>query len=510
MMAALACVVLGAIDLTVVAAILPGMIGDLGVNTADIDRYIWAVNIYLIAYIVAIPLAGRISDLIGRRVVFGGALIVFLTGSIVCAMSTDLTQLIVGRGIQGFGGGALLPIALALAGDTLGKRAQLAGVGLVSAVETIGWILGPIYGASVVEGLANVKEPWRWVFWINVPVLGVLLLVLWRLPEPVSVDREGGLARLDIPGAILLSLTLTSLNLALATGGELGSGTGTGMRALGGTQNPLADQSGWLIATAVVSLVALAAWELRTRWPLLPVTLYRRGPFVGTVVANLCLGAVIMVAMVNIPVVVALTTDPSNISVASAGLLAPFTVAIAAASLAASAVARRVGELRTMATGVAMSAGGCLLIGSLLDRDRVWMAALGLIVCGVGLGLLLPPLGTLPIHLAGARERGAAASSALLFRLLGMTIGVSTLTSLGVHRLQTLTSRVDPIVRQPDESTASFLIRQQQFIVDHAIPLSIQVVQETFFAAAAIAALAGIPIALLGKYLAAEISAERL
>jgi MFS family permease len=362
----------------------------------------------------------------------------------------------------------------------------------------------------VVEGLANVDEPWRWVFWINVPVLAVLMLALWRFRETARVDRVGSLARLDIPGAILLSLALTALNLALATGGEFGSGTGTGMRALGGTENPLADQSGWLIATAVFSLVALAAWELRTRWPLLPVTLYRQGPFVGTVTANLCLGAVIMVAMVNIPVVVALTTDPTNVSIASAGLLAPFTVAIAAASLVASTVARGVGELRTMAIGVALSAGGCLLIGALLERERVWMTVPGLIVCGTGLGLLLPALGTLPIHLAGERERGAAASSALLFRLLGMTIGVSTLTSLGVHRLQTLTSRVEPIVRQPDESTASFLNRQQQFILDHAIPLSIQVVQETFFATAVIALVAGVPIAMLGKYLAAEISAERL
>src|SRR5690606_38646789 len=115
------------------ASILPHVIGDLGVNTADIDRYIWAVNAYLIAYIVAIPLAGAISDRAGRLATFAGSLVIFLAGSVVCAMADSLGDLVVGRSIQGFGGGGLLPVAIALAGDTLGRRGQLAGIGFVGA-----------------------------------------------------------------------------------------------------------------------------------------------------------------------------------------------------------------------------------------------------------------------------------------------------------------------------------------------------------------------------------------
>ncbi len=508
MVAALICVLLGSIDLTVVASILPGMIGDLGVNTADIDRYIWAVNAYLIAYIVAIPLAGRVSDLVGRQPAFIGSLLIFLAGSILCATSDTLADLVIGRAVQGFGGGGLLPVALALAGDTLGRKGQLAGIGFVSAVETIGWILGPIYGAAVTGWLDFTDEPWRWVFWLNVPILAALLVALRNLSRTTSRSPGTAITGLDLPGAVLLTIALTTVNLALASGGEIGARTGTGLRAMGGTENPLADQIPWLLASAVISTILLIAWELRSRFPLLPITLYRQSSFLATIGANLCLGAVLMVSMVNVPVVVTLTEESGNVSTVSAIMLAPFTIAIAAASLAAGQVARRLDERRTLTVGVAGAATGCLLVAVLLATGNVWSMIPGLVVAGIGLGLLLPALGTLPIQLAGASERGAAASSALMFRLLGMTVGVSTLTALGVRRLQTLTGRLDPIVRETDESTASFLIRQHQFIIDDAIPLSFQVIQETFVAAALIALVAAVPISRLDHHLEQGAAAE--
>jgi MFS family permease len=270
---------------------------------------------------------------------------------------------------------------------------------------------------------------------------------------------------------------------------------------MGGTENPLADQAPWLLAVAVASTILLAVQERRAKWALLPVSLYRRRPFLATIVTNTCIGAVLMVSMVNVPVVVALTADPDRVSATSAAMLAPFTIAIVAGSLAAGAVSARAGERRALFAGAGLAAMGCLLVSLLLNGNAIWAMIPGLAISGLGVGLLLPALGSLPIQLAGSGERGAAASSALMFRLLGMTVGVSLLTALGVRRLQTLTGRLDPIVREPDESTASFLVRQRDYVVDVAIPLSIQVIQETFVAAALIALLAAIPIALLGDYL---------
>ncbi len=504
MVAALLCVLLGSIDLTVVAAILPGMISDLGVNTADIDRYIWAVNGYLIAYIVAIPLIGRLSDLIGRQRAFIASLLVFLAGSILCAIAADLTDLIIGRAIQGFGGGGLLPVAIALAGDTLGRKGQLAGIGFVSAMETIGWILGPIYGAAVTGVLDFTDEPWRWVFWLNVPVLAILIFVLRGMATTASRPPGNVIRLLDLPGSMLLVIALVCLNLALASGGEIGASTGSGLRAMGGTENPLADQVPLLLAAAAAAIALLIVTELRTVSPILPVRLYRQRPFLATIAVNLCIGAVLMVTMVNIPVIVALTADPGDSSTLSALLLAPFTVAIATASLLANRVTHAIGEKLTLGGGTVLAAIGCVLVATLQEQGNFWTLVPGLLVSGAGLGLLLPALGTLPIQLASRSERGAAASSALMFRLLGMTIGVSTLTALGVRRLQVLTSRVEPIVREPEESTASFLLRQREFIIDHAIPLSLQVIEETFLVAALIALVAAIPLASLARFMAGK------
>ncbi|CAA9545844.1 MAG: hypothetical protein AVDCRST_MAG43-581 [uncultured Thermomicrobiales bacterium] len=505
MIAGLVCVLLGAIDLTVVAAILPRMIPDLGINTADIDRYIWAVNGYLVAYIVAIPLFGRTSDIIGRHRTFIVCLLLFLIGSVLCARADGLGELVAGRTVQGLGGGGILPVTIALVGDTLSRRQQLAGIGIVGAAETIGWMLGPLYGAAVVDLLPVSEEAWRWVFWINVPLLlGALLLVRRSFGYESQRFEMRDLRRLDAVGAILLAIGLVAINLALASSGEVGAQARSGLRALGGTVNPLAGQVPWLLTLAVVALVGFALWTRRARHPLLPRDLLGTHQFLAVIGVNFLIGAVLMIAMVNIPVFVALLTEPDAISRTTAMLLAPFTLSIAATSFAAGRIADGYGERRAAYVGVVLISGGCIMLFFLIDQSRAWSLVPGLIVAGIGLGVVLPPLGSIPVASAAVGDRGAAASTALMFRLLGMTLGASALTALGVRRLQTLTGRVEPIIQGANESTASFLDRQRQFIEQHALPLSVQVIQETFLIAACIAALALIPLWLAGRFRAAD------
>src|SRR4051794_19414458 len=148
MLSALVAVFIGAVDLTVISTILPHIVSDLQINTADLDRYIWVVNGYLLAYIVAIPLVGRLSDIVGRRVAFETALAVFLVGSIWSGFAGNLTELVAARAVQGAGGGALLPIAIAVAGDLFPRGQRTAAIGVVGAVDTLGWLFGPIWGAA--------------------------------------------------------------------------------------------------------------------------------------------------------------------------------------------------------------------------------------------------------------------------------------------------------------------------------------------------------------------------
>src|SRR5205823_5744295 len=147
--AALAAVLIAAPDLTVIATLLPKVVFDLGINAAEIDRYAWIVSGYLLAYLVTIPVMGRVSDLVGRRPVFFVALGLFALGSVWCVLARGLVPLIAARMLQGFGGGALVPVTLALAADLLPPRRRAAAVGAIGAADTLGWVLGPLWGAGV-------------------------------------------------------------------------------------------------------------------------------------------------------------------------------------------------------------------------------------------------------------------------------------------------------------------------------------------------------------------------
>jgi MFS family permease len=504
MLAALLAVFIGAIDLSIVATILPSIVSDMNVNTADIDRYIWVVNSYLIAYIAAIPLAGRLSDLIGRREVFLGCLALFLAGSVVCATATTLDGLIVARAIQGFGGGGLIPVAMALAGDLFSRKSHLSAIGAIASIETLGWIVGPTYGAVVTSTAGNSDQAWRWVFWLNVPIgLFVAWNVRKRIPGVPTRDAGERLRQLDVAGALALTGVIVFVCLGLTSSGEISSGDG-GLRAFGGTPNPLADRLPILLGLAGLCLVGLVLRQRTATWPILPMGLLRHKGFTGAIVANFMVGTVMMIGIVNVPVVVALLISSGDVSWTSALLLAPLTVGIAvAAALGGWVEARLTGE-KVIVIGSLATALGLASLYPLLDSLDVWRMIPGLTIAGLGIGLLLPPLGTAALRAADAANQGTAASMLIMVRLLGMTIGISGLSAIGVYRLQVLTDRLDPVLQESNESTASFLARQQQFIVDHAIPLAVQVMQETFTVAAILALFAVVPLLAMERSGAAQ------
>src|SRR3954468_5568380 len=500
--AALLAVLLGALDLTVIATILPGMVTDLRINAADVDRYVWIVNGYLLAYVVAIPVVGRLSDIVGRKLAFQASLALFLAGSIVCAVAADLPGMVAGRAIQGAGGGALLPVTMAMVGDLLPPGRRAAALGLVGAVDTLGWVLGPIWGAMVVE-IAPGPDPWRWVFIVNVPLAIAAIVAISRLGGAKSPPVKAWSSRLDLPGAFLLAGTLLALNLGLSAGGELGAPSG-GARALGGSRNPVAGLVLPLVAVAAVLGVLLVQRQRRAAWPLLPVTLFRDRRFSAAIVANFLVGASLIVAMVDIPVITAMLVDQASVSRVSALMLAPFTLLIALLSLAGGRIVSRVGFRFTASLGLVLVAAGYTALWFGL-RGGVLVGMLpGLVLAGAGFGLVFAPIGATAIDAAPAADRGIAAAMTLVFRLLGMTIGISMLTAIAVRRLQGLVGNLEQVVQAPEESTADFLARQTAFLYETVLPVSLQVARETFLIAGAIALLGLIPVALFADRLSSR------
>ncbi len=491
--AALIAVLLGALDLTVIATILPGMVTDLRINAADVDRYVWIVNSYLLAYIIAIPLVGRISDLLGRTIAFQGSLALFITGSLWCAFANDLPGMVIGRAIQGAGGGALLPVTMALVGDMLPPGRRAAALGLVGAIDPLGWVLGPLWGALLVEFVPG-AEAWRWVFIVNVPLALLAAIAIARVKAGARQIVPGWLRRLDLPGVFLLAGALLALNLGLSAGGELGASP-TGGRALGGSRNPLADQVLPLLLVSAI-LGGLLIWrQHKTAWPLLPVSLFRDRLFVAAILANFLIGMSLIVAMVDVPVITALLVDQASVSRVSAVMLAPFTLLIAALSFAGGRVANRFGLRHTAAVGFVLVAIGYGALWFGLRNGALIGMTPGLLLAGSGFGLLFAPIGATAIDSAPDADRGIAAAMSLVFRLLGMTIGISILTAIAVRRLQGLVGNLESVVQAPDESTADFLARQTALLYEIVLPISLQVARETFLLAGAIALLGLVPIA---------------
>ncbi|MDQ3693483.1 MAG: MFS transporter [Chloroflexota bacterium] len=498
LLAALLAVFIGALDLTVIAAILPWMVTDLRVNTADIDRYVWIVNAYLLAYIIAIPIVGRVSDLVGRTTAFQASLAVFVIGSVWCALAPDLGWMIAGRAVQGAGGGALLPVTMALVGDLLPPARRIAALGVVGAVDTLGWVLGPLWGAAVV-GIIPGDEAWRWVFIVNVPVCLIAAVAILRSGRGLGRgDSTGWLRRLDLGGSLLLALSLLLLNLGLSSGGEVGA-PDTGSRALGGTQNPLSAYLVPLLVGAVLLGGGFIWWEHRASTPLLPLALFRNRRFAAAIAANGIVGAALIVAMVDVPVMVALIVPESQVSTVSALMLAPFTLFMAILSFGGGVIAGRLGARWTAAAGLVLVATGYALLWFTVSGGDFLRLIPGLTVAGAGFGLVVAPIGATAIDAAPADDRGIAAAMVMVFRLLGMTIGMSALTAVAVQRLQSLVGGLEAIVQSPGETTAEFLARQTEFLESTVLPLSLQVVRETFLIAGVIALLALIPVMRIGS-----------
>ena len=223
-------VFLGGAELMVVAIALPSIVADFG-GWADLARASWIVNAYLLAYIVAMPLAGRAADLWGARRLYVGALLLFCLGSLGAGLSrlagpeAGMDWLIASRVVQGFGGGALVPLSMSLASHLFVGRARAAALGVEGAATFVGMAVGPAYGAWVLLNF-NLPLPgvdlatWQWIFFLNVPAGILTLLAIYVAAGGIETPRARG--GIDLGGALLVSVALLSGVAALTLAGDRG------------------------------------------------------------------------------------------------------------------------------------------------------------------------------------------------------------------------------------------------------------------------------------------------
>ena len=427
-------VFLGGAELMVVAIALPSIVADFG-GWADLAHASWIVNAYLLAYIVAMPLAGRAADLWGARRLYLISLGLFCLGSLGAGLSriagpeTGLDWLIAARVVQGLGGGALVPLSMALASHLFSGRSRAAALGVEGAATFVGMAVGPAYGAWV---LLNVALPipgldvvgWQWIFFLNVPVGFVVLLLLYVVAGGVETPRAQG--RLDIPAAILASLALVAGVGALSLAGERGW---TDPLILGG------------LAASAVGVAVFVLRELRQATPLIDPRLFADARFAASNGVSLLTGYTLATAIIGGPVFVNRVLNAG--ADRSAAALTALTLAIAIGAVVGGVGSGLVGQRITAVLGVGLTAIGLWLAsGWGVDTDLPRLQR-DLAIFGAGFGLTVSPRATAAVEAAGATAYGVASAMLQVTRTIGMSVGLALLTSIGQNRIDELTALIN-------------------------------------------------------------------
>ena len=269
-------VLIAADDQTVVVTILPQIMLDMKVKITELDRASWTITGYLLGYLAAMPLIGRLSDVWGHRRLFVFSMLAFMAGSVAVALTPTLGWLIAARVFQAVGAGALVPISIAIAGDLFPSGRRGLAYGLIGASAEAGGVVGPLWG-----GLVTAFADWRWVFWINVPLgLAVLVVLLWLLHASPRYP-----AKVDYLGGALIAAVIVSLTLGLAR-----------------IDDPGPIMLGYLGASAA-ALILLVVRERAAADPLLPASMFKGWTFRAANATHLLLGGALIVGMVTIPLV---------------------------------------------------------------------------------------------------------------------------------------------------------------------------------------------------------------
>jgi EmrB/QacA subfamily drug resistance transporter len=460
-------------DLTAVSTMLRQIVFDLQIPLPDrLDDAVWIVNAYLIAYVTVMPFAGRLSDMLGRRRVYIGSMLLFLAGSVWIPLAPDLNWLIAGRVLTAVGGGAMVPIAMAVAADVYESARRPSALGALGAVETAGWVWGPLYGALLVRFLS-----WQWLFHFNVllAVIGVILAwwLLRDLPQPAQREQ------IDWAGAATLTVGLVALNVALLNSGN--AGAVDTFADLGGRE-PALTWPFYLLAIVALSLFVVI--ERRARHPLIRLDLFRRPNFSAAGAVNWFVGGILIIAMVNVPLFVnVLEFDLGQAALDSGRLLSTMTAAMAVMAFVGGRLVERWSYRPVTVAGLLACTAGFALMGTTWTPTTPYLEmAWQLVILGAGFGLVMAPLAAASINAAPDSQRGIAASLVIVFRLIGMSVGLSALTAWGIYRFEILRQQIQlPPLTDPDFQRAIF---------EGMTQATITVLNETFLISALIAAVA--------------------
>ena len=499
-------VAFAAADTYVVVLALPDMMTGVGVPIDQLQRAAPIVSGFLLGYVAMLPLIGRIADLRGRVPVLVMALVLFALGSLVTTLAYDMPSIVAGRFLQGIGGGGLVPATLALVADLYPVERRGVPLGVVSAVQEIGSVLGPLFGAAVLA-----VSDWRAIFAINLAVGLVLAAAVRALAPraPVSTRRRpdvvglllllatfaGGAIVFVRPAGLMRDLTWGRLFIPFAGDGRwltpIGAATMVALALLLTwcwlTSRPLLDLRGWarvlleadlvgalLLAVALGGVILAFAtadpkvevFSPRGRWyllgaavatavlvrhlrraaaPLVPRGALRRTPAWGALLVSFFVGAALIAALIDIPLFARTTVYPDD-QLPAALVLVRFLLALPVGAVAGGYLIRSVSPGVVTAVGMLMAAAGFVLMTRWgLTTIEEPVANIALITGGLGFGLALAPVNAALLASTDDDVHGVASAFVVVSRMVGMLVGISALTTIGLRRYYSEQLAVPPV-----------------------------------------------------------------
>ena len=352
---------LASLNQTVLSTALPTIVGELD----GVDLMPWVITSYILTSTIVMPLYGRIGDQIGRRSLLVVAILLFMFGSIVGGLATNIYWLIIGRGVQGLGGGGLMLLSQAIIADVVPARDRGRYMGVMGSVFAVSSVAGPLLGGWLTEG-----PGWRWAFWISMPTGLLALFAAWKfmkLPKRTEQTRP----RIDYVGMALISIATTGLVLASTWGGsqyDWGSPTIVG-----------------LFAGAALAAAAFVWNESRAPEPVIPLHLFRDRNFVLTTTSGLLTGVAMFGVLGYLPTYLQMS---AGVSATVAGLLmVPMMGALLTTSIISGVYVSRTGRYKWLPiTGSLLIASALLLLSTMTVETPVWVLCVYIAVLGTGLG----------------------------------------------------------------------------------------------------------------------------
>jgi EmrB/QacA subfamily drug resistance transporter len=381
------------LDITIVNVALPAIQASLGASFSDLQ---WVIDAYALTLAALLLTTGSLADLYGRRRLYLGGLAVFTSASALCGAAQSPLMLELSRGLQGIGGATMFSVSLALLASAFHGKDRGVAFGIWGALTGVAVAVGPIVGGALVSGLS-----WRWIFYVNLP-FGIIALVLTVLR--VTESRDEHATRPDLPGFVVFSAALACLVYALIEAGRT-SFTATAVLAC--------------FAAAAVLLIAFVVIEARSAHPMFDLRLFRLPTFVGGDVAAFGVSAGIFSVLLYL---VLYLQDVLGYSALQTGLR---LLILSGGILLVSGIA---GRLTSKVPGLLLMRG--------LTAGSSWTHLIpGLIVAGIGVGFINPPLASTAVGVVEPRRAGMASGINSTFRQVGIATGIALLGALFANRL---------------------------------------------------------------------------